>query len=51
MAKFRVKAFGDEDLGQLPKTIIVEATNREEAVQKGWSIFAEYEDIYVSEAL
>ena len=52
MAKFNVKAYGDEDdAGNGLKTQcgVIEAKNREEAYRIAWEMFPEYEDISICE--
>lgn len=48
MKRFTVKAYGEE-YGLPTKTAIIEAENREEAIEKAWDKFPEYEDVGVWE--
>lgn len=52
MAKFNVKAYGDEDdadNGLKTQYGIIEAKDREEAYRIAWEMFPEYEDIGICE--
>lgn len=48
MKKYSIKAYGEE-YGLPTKSVVIEAENKDEAMQMAWSIFAEYEDIGISE--
>lgn len=48
MKKYQIKAYGEE-YGLPNRSMIIEAESKEEAEQKAWCIFGEYEDISVSE--
>ena len=52
MAKYHVKAYGDEDgadNGLKTQHAVIEAKNREEAYRIAWEMFPGYEDIGVCE--
>lgn len=49
MKKYSIKAYGEE-YGLPTKSAVIEAESRDEALKKAWSVFPEYEDVYVSEA-
>jgi hypothetical protein len=52
LAKFNVKAYGDEDdadNGLKTQYGVIEAENREEAYRIAWEMFPEYDDIGICE--
>lgn len=51
MAKYIVKAYGDEERDLPTKYATVEARDRNHALEKGWEIFPEYEDLWITEVI
>ena len=47
--KFKIKAFGDDEIGLKTQYAIVTAKDKEAALAIAWEKFPEYEDVYVSE--
>ena len=50
MAKFIVKAYGDEDSGLRTKRVTIDADDIDEAQAMAWELFPEYDDISVRPA-
>ena len=48
MKTYSVKAYGEE-YGLPNKSVIIEAENIADASEKAWSMFPEYEDVWVWE--